>query len=104
MATNTVSHPHIVPITAVVVGAVSLIAAIVYAIIPVSTAVTIVSLVLGAVAVILGIIAFTQHSDRGFAVAAIILGAIAILVSVGILAGLFGAVAMGGMSGGGYTY
>lgn len=105
MAINTASHPHIVPVAGLVVGGVSLVAAIVYAIIPVSAAVTTVSLVLGAIAVILGIIAITQHSDRGFAVAAIILGTVAILISVGILAGMFGAVSMGGgMSGSGYTY
>lgn len=107
MNTHDLSHSKGLPLTALIVGAVALLATIVYAIIPVGTPATVVSGLLGAVAVVLGIIARTRHSADGIAMAAVVVGAVAILLAVGIIAGVFAGMSMGGGGtggGGGYTY
>lgn len=102
MDTQVVSHPKGLSVVALVVGVVSLVATIVYAIVSVSTPFTVASATLGGIAVILGFVALSRHSTRAIAVAAIIVGAASILLALFIIFGTVSTMSPGG--GGGYTY
>lgn len=101
MKTHIESHPHRMSIVAVVIGGVALVAAIVYAVLPMGVIATLAPAVLGVVAVVLGVLAYSRNTPRSVSVVAILAGVAAILVIIAVLLGTVPATTMGG---GGYTY